>query len=111
MDHVESEKTMEMPAWIANDPATAANGKVLFETFCSVCHGADAKSGGALGPNYPVPPNLVHEAYKSRGDGFFFHTITFGSQSTLMPGYGYAISVHERWMIVKHLRNLQAAAQ
>lgn len=110
-DHAESEKTLVMPDWIANDPNAAETGKVMFETFCAVCHGIDAKGGGSLGPNYPIPPNLTHEAYKARGDGFFFHTVTFGSQSTLMPGYGYAISLHERWMIVKHLRTLQAAAQ
>lgn len=108
-DSIEAEKTMAMPPEIANDPGADAKGKVLFDTFCIACHGADAKGGGSLGPTYPVPPDLTLAMYLARGDGFFFHTITFGS--VIMPSYGYAISVPERWMIVKHLRTKQAAAK
>ena len=110
-DSTEAETTMEMPAWISSDPQVEEKGKVLFDTFCIACHGADAKGKNFLGPKYPTPPDLTHSLYKGRADGFFFHTITFGSASTIMPGYGHAISLHERWMIVKHLRSLQAAAQ
>lgn len=111
-DSAEAGNMMTMPETIANDQTATTRGKVLFETFCSVCHGLDGKGVGTLGAAYAVaPPNITDAAYKARPDGFFFHTITFGSASTIMPGYGYAISEHERWMIVKHLRTLQAAAQ
>lgn len=108
-DSAEAEKTMFMPPEIAADPTADAKGLVLFNTFCIACHGPDAKGGGSLGPAYPTPPDLTHPAYQARADGFFFHTITFGG--AIMPAYGYAISVHERWMIVKHLRTKQAAAK
>lgn len=101
----EAENTLTMPADIANDQANMAQAKVLFDTFCAVCHGPDAKGEGSLGPNFPRPPDLTHPAYKARKDGFFFYRITFGS--AIMPGYGHAITIPERWEIIKHLRTLQ----
>lgn len=101
----ETEAQVTMPADIAGNEQNMAQAKVLFETFCKVCHGPDAKGGGTLGPNFPTPPDLTHAAYKARKDGFFFYRITFGS--AVMPGYGHAISIPERWMIIKHLRTLQ----
>lgn len=105
----EAEKVLMTPELIARDPNTPAKGKVLFDTFCIMCHGKDAKGHGTLGPNFPQPPDLTNAVYVQKSDGFFFYRITFGSASTLMPGYGHAISAHERWQIIAHLRNLQKA--
>lgn len=102
----EAEKVLLMPPRIKEDPGTEAAGKHLYETFCTVCHGPDAKGGGSLGENFPRPPDLTHESYKARLDGFFFYRITFGAN--IMPAYGYAITIPERWQIVTHVRKLQA---
>lgn len=104
----EAEKVLQMPPRIASDPATAAQGKKLFETFCAVCHGLDVKGTGTLGDAFPHPPDLTVDMYKNHGDGFFFYRITFGS--AVMPSYGDAISPAERWQIITHLRTLQKAA-
>lgn len=103
----ESEKLLQMPPGIAQDPATEVAGAKMYETYCRVCHGADAKGQGTLGPNFPVPPDITHESYVARGDGFFFYRITFGS--AIMPSYGHAITPIERWQIIRHLRTLQGA--
>jgi mono/diheme cytochrome c family protein len=97
-----------MPVEIASDSdgRFEARGKVLFETFCSVCHGLDGKGGHSLGPNFPTPPDITHPSYRERKDGFFFYRITFGT--SVMPAYGYATLPEERWMILKHLRTLQS---
>jgi mono/diheme cytochrome c family protein len=94
-----------MPELIAKDPQGVEKGKQLFNTFCIPCHGPDAK-GGHLHPAI-APPDLTQETYRTRGDGFFFYRITFGT--SVMPGYGHAISAHERWQIVRYLRTLQKA--
>ena len=100
----DAEKLINFPEFLAKDPAGEEKGKQLFETFCSVCHGPDAKGGAHVAPAI-LPPDLTLPVYKDRKDGFFFYRITFGT--SVMPGYGHAISAHERWFIVKYLRKLQ----
>jgi mono/diheme cytochrome c family protein len=103
----EAETSLKTPDRIAQDPDAVTKGKLLYETFCSLCHGADGKGQGTLGPNYPPGADLTNTLYHGRGDGFFFFRITFGG--ALMPGYGHAISVPERWYIVRYVRELQKA--
>lgn len=101
----DAEKALVMPSAIAQDPAAISKGKGLFETFCIACHGATGNGQGTLGPAYPPAADLTNVAYHGRGDGFFFYRITFGN--VLMPALGHAISPHERWYIVKYIRQLQ----
>jgi mono/diheme cytochrome c family protein len=103
----EAETTLKVPERVDQDPEASAKGKALFETFCSVCHGLDGKGVGTLGPKYPQAADLTNPLYHTRGDGFFFFRITFGG--ALMPAYGHAISVNERWYIVRYVRELQKA--
>jgi mono/diheme cytochrome c family protein len=86
------------------DPMNLAMGKRMYETYCTVCHGADGKGGHSLGDNFPMPPDITDASYKQRGDGFWFHRITFGA--AIMPGYGHSISIHERWMLVHYAKTL-----
>ncbi len=104
----EAEKELQNPLkGRGNEEAMRARGKELFETFCSVCHGMDAKGGGTIVDKFPRPPDLTADIYKNRADGFYFHRITNGS--ALMPAYGYALYPQERWQIVLHLKTLQTA--
>ncbi len=100
----DSEKLVSMPQGIKPD---LEKGKVLYETFCQVCHGADGKGGKTI-PAI-APPDLTDAVYKGKGDGFFFYRVTFGT--AVMPGYGHATQAEERWHIVKYLRTLQGSAQ
>lgn len=89
---------------------TRAEGKKLYDIFCAVCHGLDAKGGGTIIDRFPRPPDLTADLYKNKKDGFFFYRITFGSLSQMMGGYGHAIDINERWKIVSYLRSLQESA-
>jgi mono/diheme cytochrome c family protein len=103
----EAEVQFSMPEAIASDQRGLEKGKTLYETYCQVCHGADAK-GGHINPAI-APPDLTHPTvYVPRKDGFFFYRITFGAN--VMPGYGYATTPAERWYIIRHLRTLQKGA-
>lgn len=102
----EAEKIRQNP--YRNDPNKEGHiekGKKLYGTFCTPCHGTQGKGNGTIVDKYPRPANLVHEDYRNKGDGFFFYRITFGSE--LMPSYGHAISIHERWQIIMYIRTLQ----
>lgn len=105
-------KSVEQAEAVLINPLKSSNysqelsaGKTLFSDFCAVCHGIHGKGDGTVVHKFPRPPDLISETYKKRKDGLFFHTITFGS--ALMPGYGHALSVNERWQIVLYLRSLQ----
>jgi len=99
----EAEKVLTNP--LPSSELALKKGEHLYTTFCTVCHGPDAKGGGSIVDVFPRPPDITVSTYKSRADGFFFHRITFGS--ALMPSYGHAISPDERWAIVHYLRTLQ----
>ncbi len=106
----ESEKLLQNPfASMPDQKKYLASGEKLWNSHCTVCHGTAGKGDGPVVGKYPQPPDITTEIYKNRGDGFFFHRITFGN--ALMPGYGHSIAPHERWEIVMHLRTLQKAAQ
>jgi len=103
----ESEKVLKNP--FPPGPEIEARGKVLFDTFCIPCHGADAKGQGSITDLFPPPPDISLASYLTRGDGFFFHKITFGGP--IMPALGHSISAHERWQIVHYLRTIQKQAE
>lgn len=81
-------------------------GKVMFNTYCTVCHGMEGKGQGLLGDAYPVPvPDITRAEIVARKDGFFFQKISQGG--TMMPAYAHSISPHERWQLITYLRTLQ----
>ena len=82
-----------------------AQGKRLYETFCQVCHGAQGKGNGSIIEDFPRPPDITAIVYQQRSDAFIFHRLTFGT--AIMPAYGHATDVAERWQIVFYLRHLQ----
>jgi mono/diheme cytochrome c family protein/rhodanese-related sulfurtransferase len=65
------------------DPAKL-EGKVLYETFCAQCHGADAK-----GYKSDNAPSLVNPTFlESATDEYIATSIKMGRPGTSMAGYG-----------------------
>lgn len=96
---------------LPDDEATRARGKVMMETYCAPCHGAD---GINLGP-VAAPgrmPGVVPLAGPAgvaqlRTDGWIYLTIRNGG--AVMPAYSWAMSDDEMWSIVAYLRTLPNA--
>ena len=86
-----------------------AQGKQMYETFCQVCHGAQGKGDGSIIEDFPRPPDITAEVYQQRSDAFIMHRITFGT--AIMPAYGHAMDIAERWQTVFYLRKLQNEEQ
>ena len=84
-----------------------SNGKALFNTYCTVCHGINGNGPALLGDAYPIPvPDITRPELVTRKDGFFFLKISNGG--TMMPSYAHSISPHERWQLITYLRTLQS---
>ena len=96
-------------------PATKQNfadGKVLYEHFCSPCHGITGQGDGlVVAHGYPAPPSYS-TGQSSRGgamkdltDGKIYHTITYGVNA--MGSYASQLSPQERWKVVAYVHHLQ----
>ncbi|MBI2346044.1 MAG: cytochrome c [Deltaproteobacteria bacterium] len=102
----------EETAGLANPlPRTAevlARGKVVYETYCHVCHGSRGLGDGPIVPKFPKPLSLVSAQAREYSDGRIFHVITKGQN--LMPSYASQLSPEQRWAAVHYVRVLQRAA-
>jgi mono/diheme cytochrome c family protein len=93
---------------LAGDTATLALGQLMYDRYCSVCHGPQGRGDGSIvGPNRypPLAPNLTLPATAARSDGYIYGVIRAGRG--LMPAYGPRTNVTERWAIVNYVRRLQ----
>ncbi|QJD95665.1 cytochrome c [Mucilaginibacter robiniae] len=89
-----------------------AEGKVLFEHFCSPCHGMTGQGDGLVVQHgYPAPPSYS-KGQSSRGgamkdltDGKIYHTVTYGVNA--MGSYASQLAPDERWKVIMYVHHLQ----
>jgi len=87
------------------------NGEVLFDRYCTTCHGPDGHGDGPVaGPPFGTGPfGLVlpvggpASVAKAFSDGHIYTTITLGRGR--MPSYR-RIPADERWDIVNYIREI-----
>jgi mono/diheme cytochrome c family protein len=88
---------------VAPTEASLAQGKVLFETNCVICHGQTSAERGPVGKKLvPPPPGLDHDMVKGLSDGFIFSVLTNGFGR--MPVFKDKLTPKERWKLVNYLR-------
>ncbi|MBS1915335.1 MAG: cytochrome c [Bacteroidetes bacterium] len=89
----------------SNDPSTLKDGKTLYTSYCTPCHGDKGKGDGvAAAALNPKPadhssPNMLNES-----DGSLFYKISEGR--TPMPQYKAALTEKQRWELVNYIRTL-----
>jgi mono/diheme cytochrome c family protein len=92
--------------------ANFADGQVLFEHFCSPCHGLKGQGDGlVVAHGFPAPPSYSN-GKSSRGgdmkdltDGKIYHTITYGVNA--MGSYASQLAPEERWKVIMYVHHLQ----
>ena len=97
---------------LAADGADEARAALKYEYHCQSCHGAGGAGDGSVGLKYtPKPMDLTLPYVQNQPDGQLYYTITHGG--VVMPGYRFAISQQDRWLIVRYLRGglLEQAAR
>lgn len=85
--------------------ASLEKGKILFEIYCTPCHGVIAKGDGPVAAKFSQPPDLTQEQYRRLSDGMIYSVIRNGFLT--MPPYYEMTTPTERWHIVNYLRTLQ----
>ncbi len=88
------------------DTADMDRGRERYTISCEVCHGA-AGDGKGITSKYGLngAANYHQDNYRQMSDGQLFDTITNGHGQML--GYGYNITIDDRWRIVMYIRALQ----
>lgn len=88
------------------DEQVLATGKRMYNVYCVPCHGDGQELGYVSEAGYPAIAVLAGDRgrMKNLPDGHVYLTIRNGSISTLMPGYGYAMTNAEMWAIVSYMR-------
>jgi mono/diheme cytochrome c family protein len=99
------EKARKNP--IAFTSTAVKRGKQLFESQCSMCHGANGNGRGNLAGAIKVsPPDFTKPGVLSkRTDGELFTII--GQGTSVMPGQRHRLSDQQRWELVDFLRFLE----
>jgi mono/diheme cytochrome c family protein len=102
----------EVKSSLPQTEANFADGKVLFEHFCSPCHGMSGQGDGlVVAHGFPAPPSYS-KGQSSRGgamkdltDGKIYHTITYGVNA--MGSYASQLAPEERWKVIMYVHHLQ----
>lgn len=92
---------------VAPDARSLAQGAHLFEERCACCHGAGGRGDGPVSKTFPQAPDLGFETIRAKSDGYIFGTITLGGRA--MPPLADGLSARDRWDLVNHVRQIQAA--
>lgn len=103
---------LEVKSTLPQTQANYADGKLLFEHFCSPCHGMTGQGDGLVVAHGFPPPPSYSKGTSSRGgamkdltDGKIYHTITYGLNT--MGSYASQLEPKERWEVIMYVHHLQ----
>ena len=83
--------------------------EVLYQKYCTHCHGAAGGGDGLVGQKLPGAPPSFSTTLKDLPEGKIFHTITYGKG--LMGAHAPLLTQEERWKLVYYVQKLQGKIQ
>jgi mono/diheme cytochrome c family protein len=90
---------------VPSDPVTIKDGKVLYASYCSPCHGDKGKGDGpAATALSPKPADHTSAKVQNESDGTLFYMISEGRDP--MPQEKKILSENQRWVLVDYIRTL-----
>jgi mono/diheme cytochrome c family protein len=92
------------PALLPSDPE---RGRMLYATFCLVCHGEQGRGDGPLASRIPPPTSYASERVRGMPAGQVYHVISHGAGR--MPAYAAQVPPDDRWLIVREVQRLAGA--
>lgn len=89
----------------ANNAAAIEEGRGLFNSTCTGCHGANG-AAGEIGPGLAIPGR----SYSRNSDAQIFDAIKNGIASTVMPAHAGKLSDDQIWKITAYVKGLRGTA-
>ena len=89
-------------------PKAIAAGKALFQKYCRMCHGEDAKGNGPQAPEGTHPPNLIDATWDHGStDAQIFANIKSGIGPKMdMKGFNSKLTTEDMWDVIHYVRNI-----
>ena len=89
-------------------PKSIAAGKSLFQKYCRMCHGDDAKGNGPQAPDGTHPSNLIDETWDHGStDAEIFANVKGGVGPKFdMKGFNSKLTVQEMWSVIHYVRSI-----
>lgn len=115
-----SDKTpVEYEALTSDWPNSAdarSRGKVIYDTLCATCHGAEALGNGPDGGHLmPTPANLTEDPAVGSDESWWYWRIDQGvvgddnTHPTAMPAWRFILDDAQKWYVVYYARSLAGA--
>lgn len=107
-DAPESANALKNP--LASTPASLAEGRKLYSTYCASCHGDKGRGDGKGAPDLePRPADFAKGHTGDHPGGSLFWKIQRGRG--LMPGWGGTLSDRKIWSVVSYIQDLAKKAE
>lgn len=113
---VEREAKPQNPTQATDE--SIAKGRVLYDTYCTVCHGKDGSSANSpvakkAQGKLAIPPTIAPliqvfsgtHLYNKIRYGSFYNTGSYQPAPGLMPSYGIQTSTQDRWDMVNYMKS------
>jgi mono/diheme cytochrome c family protein len=81
--------------------AELLRGKVLYQSFCAICHGAKGEGDGRVVP-LGMPKPRPFQVVRDQPEGYFYFAATNGFGRML--SYKSRIPERERWLIARYIK-------
>ena len=92
-----------------SSPAVLADGKALYQSYCSHCHGPNGEGDGPVAEPLAMGgsgvANLKGQNLLNVSEGHIFHVITHGIRT--MAPHDTQIRIEDRWKIAAYVKQLQ----
>ncbi len=90
------------------EPVSLANGKTIFASKCSVCHGMTGKGDGPIAMQFDPAPAILADPELTGDDNTVaydnYQVISVGIANTGMIGWADTLSEAERWDVTYYIR-------
>jgi mono/diheme cytochrome c family protein len=90
---------------LASNAGAVVRGRAAYQTYCSQCHGPNAKGFGTVGQSFaPLPADLHAQVVQSQSDGQLYARISLGYRRH--PAMYSTVTDRDRWSLVSFIRSL-----